>query len=330
VLTLGGELEQERLRSFSESRSSFGTSFGRSENERLNKAVFVNATGERGLLALNAGARLEDNERFGTGLTFQAGAAAHLPRRAGTRLRASLGTAIKEPSFFENFATGFVLGNADLDPERSFSWEVGLEHEISPGFRLEATYFDQAFEDLIQYTFVPPSPGDPNYYNVAGANSRGVELGVEGIIGVVEAGAAYTWLRTQVTNSGFDSGPSAELVDGAALLRRPSHSVSVRAAAAVTDVLRVHSSARYVGVRADRSFDPVTFSATREELSAYVLWAMGGEWDVLAADGRRPDVALSVRVENLLGESYQEAWGFDAPGRQLYVGLSLGVGGDPS
>ncbi|MDH3422035.1 MAG: TonB-dependent receptor, partial [Gemmatimonadota bacterium] len=142
VLTVGGELEAERQRSFSESSSSFGTSHGRSESERSNRAALVHATTERGVLALNAGARIEDNERFGGGITWQGGVSAHLPDRPGTLVRASIGTAIKEPSFFENFATGFVIGNPDLDPERSRSWEVGVEHALSELATLQVTYFD--------------------------------------------------------------------------------------------------------------------------------------------------------------------------------------------
>jgi len=327
ILTLGGEIEEERQRSFSEAASSFGTSYGRSESERLNRAVFVHATGESGVVALNAGGRLEDNERFGTGATWQGGVSAHLPGRPGTRLRASIGTAIKEPSFFENFATGFVIGNPNLDPERSRSWEFGLEQSVGEAVTLQATYFDQRIEDLIQYTYAPPVPGDPNYYNVAGAASRGVELDAGLRWGVLDADVTYTWLRTEVTNSGFDSGPGAELVDGETLLRRPTHTLAVRGSTSVGDRGRVTTSVSFVGVRADRSFDPITFAATREELPGYLLWTLGGEWDLLSADGRLPSVSVSVRAENLLDEAYHEAWGFAAPGRQLYLGVSMGLGG---
>jgi len=43
------------------------------------------------------------------------------------RLRVSVGRGFKEPTFFENFARGFVVGNPHLKPERSLSWEVGVE-----------------------------------------------------------------------------------------------------------------------------------------------------------------------------------------------------------
>lgn len=327
VVTLGGELEQERQRSFSESVSSFGTSYGRSDAGRLNKAAFVHLVSEPGPFSLSAGVRLEDNERFGRWVTWQAGASVRLPGLPGTRFRARAGSAIKEPTFFENFASGFVVGNPALDPERSRSWEAGVEQEIPDLGSIQVTYFDQSLRDLIQYTAAPPSPGDPNYFNVAGAASRGVEVDGSVRWAAFDAGASYTWLDTEVTDSGFDDGPGAELVEGERLLRRPTHTFALHAARTVADRGRVYSSLSYVGDRADRSFDPETFVATREELPAHALWTVGGEWRVIDASGGRPSVSLSARVDNLLDETYEEVWGFRAPGRQVYLGASVQLGG---
>jgi vitamin B12 transporter len=328
VLTVGGEVEEERQRSFSESTSAFGTSFGRSESERENLAAFAHLAGSRGVLAFNAGARVEDNERFGSGATWQAGVAAHHPSRARTRVRASIGTAIKEPTFFENFATGFATGNPELDPERSLAWEAGLEHALTDGVSLQVTYFDQRLEDLIQYTAAPPSPSDPNFYNVAEASTRGVEAGAELRLGGLEVGADYTWLDTRVENPGFDSGPEATFVDGEALLRRPTNTLALRATGPVSRRVRVHTRLSFVGERADRSFDPVTFAATRQRLESYLLWSLGGEWDVSPAGPGGLSVTLFARGENLLGASYEEVWGFRAPGRQMYIGARMAIGGD--
>jgi vitamin B12 transporter len=327
IVTLGGEIEEERQRSFSESTSAFGPFFGRSESGRENRAAFAHLTGEHGLLAFNAGARLEDNERFGTGATWQGGVSVHLPGSPGTRVRASMGTGIKEPTFYENFAAdGFSLGNPDLDPERSLAWEVGLEHALGDVI-IQATFFDQHLRDLIQYVFPASDPTEPNFYNVAEATAHGIELAADARIGILDAGASYSRLDTQVTDAGFDTGPGAYFVEGETLLRRPTHTFAMRAAAAPTERARLHSRASFVGSRADRRFDPSTFATTREELPAYLLLTLGADWGLLDATDRRPSVMLSVRGENLLDERYEEAWGFPAPGRQLYVGVSMGFGG---
>ncbi|MEX2047948.1 MAG: TonB-dependent receptor, partial [Gemmatimonadota bacterium] len=325
LLTGGAELEQERQRSFSESLSEFGPSSGRSESERENRALFLHATGDVGGIALHAGGRLEDNERFGTFATWQAGLSALVPG-TGARLRAAAGRALKEPTFSENFSTGFALGNPDLDPETSLAWEVGLERTVAEGrASARATYFSQSFRDLIQYTFAPPRPGDPNFFNVAAARSHGVEVDVGVRVGSVQGGAAWTWLDTKVTDSGFDSGAGATFVEGEALIRRPTHTWALRAETPVGARGRVHSRVSFVGARADRDF--ATFPAAPVELPAYALWALGGEWRLWPEGSGRPDASLSVRAENVLDRRYEEALGFRAPGRQLYLGLSVGFGG---
>ncbi|MGE0159311.1 MAG: TonB-dependent receptor plug domain-containing protein [Gemmatimonadales bacterium] len=326
VFTVGGEVEEERQRSFSESLSGFGPFYGRSEAERVNLAAFAHASSERGPVSLSLGGRLEDNERFGNIATWQAGLTARLPGRPGTRLRVAAGSAIKEPTFAENYATGFALGNPDLDPEWSLSWEVGLEHDVLPGAAsVSVTYFDQRFEEMIQYTFAPPTPTSPNYFNVGAASARGVETEVHGRAGSVDLGGAWTWLDTEVTDVGLEGAPGDLFVDGEPLIRRPEHSFSLSASSPVSTRARVHTRVARVGARGDRDFS--TFPATPVVTAAYTLWSAGAEYTVLDAAGGRPSLRLSLRGENLLDESYQEAFGFDAPGRQLYVGVSLALGG---
>jgi outer membrane cobalamin receptor len=80
-------------------------------------------------LVVIAGFRVDGNSAFGTHVTYQASAAYPFPTR--TKLRAAVGTGFKEPTFFENFANSpFAVGNPNLNPERSFSWEVGIEQGL--------------------------------------------------------------------------------------------------------------------------------------------------------------------------------------------------------
>jgi vitamin B12 transporter len=325
VVTAGFEYEEERQRSFSETLSSFGPSQGRSESERLNLGYFLHAAGSVQSVAFSGGGRLEDNERFGRIVSWQAGATWRAPGGWGTLVRASVGRAIKEPTFFENFATGFALGNPDLDPERSRSWEAGIEQALVDGaLTLRATWFDQEFGDLIQYTGAPPALGDPNFYNVAEASSRGMEIDVDGRRGVMHGGASWTWLDTKVLDAGFDEGAGATFVEGERLIRRPSHTASVRAGVSLADVT-VTAEGRFVGKRDDRDF--ATFPASPTVLPSYALVSVGGTWTISHAAGRRPGFALEVRSENLLDEAYQEVLGFRAPGRGIYVGGRVMLGG---
>jgi vitamin B12 transporter len=240
-------------------------------------------------------------------------------------VRGAAGTGIKEPTFFENYATGFATGNPDLDPERSTSWELGVEQSVFEGaLQLSGAWFDQEFQDLIQYTFSPPNPGDPNYFNIAEARARGVEAGVLVSSGNLNASGDVTWLDTEVIDSGFDSGEGATFVEGERLLRRPHLVLGGSAGYRVDGRGVLRASLRRVGEREDRDFS--AFPATPVTLDAYTLVGVGGEVTVLdGVDG--PALAVTLRADNLLDAEYQEVFGFAAPGRQFYLGVRVGLGG---
>ena len=321
--TVGMELSDQEQRSFSESMSQFGPSNGESQNERWNRAGFAHLVSDVAALNLNAGVRVEDNELFGRSTTWQVGAS--WPYSTSGRVRGAAGTGIKEPTFFENYASGFALGNPDLDPERSTSWEIGVEQDVFRGaLQISGTWFDQGFQDLIQYTFSPPTPGDPNYFNIAEASARGVELGVLVSSGSLTASGDVTWLDTEVIDSGFDSGEGATFVEGERLLRRPHLVLGGSVGYRVDGRATLRAAVRQIGEREDRDFS--TFPATPVTLQAYTLLSAGGEFALL--DGAAgASLALTLRADNLLGAEYQEVFGFAAPGRQLYVGARVGLGG---
>jgi vitamin B12 transporter len=322
-LTLGGELEQQRVRSFSASRSAFGDSNGRSTNARDNQAVYGHLTANAGPVDGNAGIRFEDNEFFGGFTTWQVGAS--LAATGSTRFRGVVGRAIKEPTFFESFAAGFARGNPDLQPEIATSWELGVEQSLLDGaLVLQATGFRQSFQNLIQYTSAPPGPGDPNYYNVARADSRGLELSGQASLGKVLIFGDITLLDTEVVDSGFDSGPGASFVEGQPLLRRPARSGRIGIGAPLGQRLRVDGVLRHVGQRDDRDFN--AFPAEPVTLEAYQMVDLSLSASVLRPGEGRPGIDLTLRAENLTDQEYVEVFGFRTPGRGIYLGGRIGWG----
>ena len=261
--TLGLEFESQSQRSFNESLSAFGPSNGQSENDRWNRGSYGHIVTSTGPLSLNGGLRVEDNERFGQFITWQLGLTYSFS--ASGHLRGFAGSAIKEPTFFENYATGFARGNPNLDPERSSSWELGIDQELLDGsLNLHATYFDQTFRDLIQFTFSLPDPTDPNYFNVAEADSRGIEASATVLLGAFAVAGDFTWTDTEVVDAGFDEGPGASFIEGESLLRRPrrvlsgSVSYTVDRRATVSATLPVRRQPRRPGLQRvpDSSGDP--------------------------------------------------------------------------
>ena len=266
---------------------------------------------------------MDDNERYGTFTSWQLGGTWQPSPSLG--IRATSSRSVKEPTFFETFATGFARGNPDLDPERARSWEVGLDAELPvPGMRLRTTWFDQRMDDLIQYTGTPPDPNGPNYFNLASARARGLETTLELRRGPVRMDGSWTWLDTEVLDPGADEGPGAAFVEGEALLRRPSATWSLGAGWALSPALRFVADLQGVGQRADRDFS--TFPADRVDLASYLLLGAGVQWTARAADGRSTGLRVGLRGRNLLDESYREVVGFPAPGRALEVSAELLLG----
>jgi vitamin B12 transporter len=324
TLTAGAEFEGQRVRSFNESLSQYGPSTGRSEFDRSNRAGYVHGLMGVGPVSVQAGLRYDDNDQFGGSATWQVGGS--WSPAAATRLRASAGTGVKEPTFFEAFATGFTVGNPELEPERSRTLEVGVEQSVAGDrLRVRATLFRQDLEDLIQYTFTPPTPGGANYFNIAAARSQGLEVGVEARTGAVSWTADWTRLDTEVVDAGFDEGPSATFVEGGPLLRRPRDQVRVGGVWRGAGRLGLDVALRYVSARDDRDFS--SFPAEPVVLAAYTTVDAGVDLRVVDPAGRRAGLTVFARAENLLDTEYREVFGFDAPGRGLYLGGRVQIGG---
>jgi vitamin B12 transporter len=323
VLTVGGAVEWQRERSADETLSEFGPSGSSFDATRTNGGLYaqVQAT-PIAPLAVTVGGRLDENSAFGTFVSYRAGARYVLP--TGTRVRGAAGKGFKEPTFFENFAAGpFARGNPDLRPERSQSWEIGIEQALWNGtVVVAATYFDQKFRDLVQYSFGSPDPSDPDFFNVAAAAAAGIEaeLTVTAPLGLRITGA-YTYLRTEVVDAGEGGGVGSALEEGARLLRRPTHGVSVVARQQIRNRGSVSATVRYVGDRDDLDFG--TFPAARVTLPWYVRVDIAAEVRVWRAVGEHPAVGLTGRLENLFDTGYREVHGFLTPGRTIAVGLKV-------
>src|SRR5690606_36967055 len=103
---------------------------------RENIAGYAQYLGDYGRWSYTFGARIDENSAFGTFSTGRAALAYRLSDRLTARI--SGGSAFKAPSFFENFAEGFTLGNPTLRPEQARSGEVGLEARMADGVTLRA------------------------------------------------------------------------------------------------------------------------------------------------------------------------------------------------
>jgi vitamin B12 transporter len=325
TLLMGGvALDDQAERVASEFDFGFGPSTDLSDTSRTNWGYYLQGTVTPvSWLRLTAGGRLDDNERFGTYWTWRASAIAFAART--TRVRAAGGTGFKEPSFFENFGGSGIVGNPDLQPERSTSVEGAVEHDLAAGrVTLGVTGFIQRFRDLVQFTFAVANPGvDPNYVNIAKADANGIEAALEvRNLGPVSGRVSYTWLDTNVEDAGFSVGADEEFVQGLPLIRRPEHSFSAQAGTIWRSRVQLGAVLTYVGARDDLRFAPFPDPTRRIELPSYVTVDLSSSVAVIPGGRRKPGLDLRGRVENLFNERYEQAAGFPARGRVILVGVS--------
>ncbi|CAN5611627.1 TonB-dependent vitamin B12 receptor [soil metagenome] len=322
VLTAGVERQWQTASTALESVSSFGIFTDSTDEERNNTGWYGQLHGGplHGV-ALTLGGRIDVNDAFGTFRTARAALSwTPLP---GARLHGSYGTAFKEPTFFESFATGFTRGNPDLEPEQARSGEAGLEYGFAEGaVTAGATWFHQRFRNLIQYTAAPP-PDAPNYVNIGAARAQGAELFLRGEHKHLSWSAGYTLTQTRVLDEGF--GADVAFQAEQRLLRRPEHQATISAGYRIGDGLRILADARHAGERDDLDFtDPAQWQGIRTVLPAHTVIDVGAEYAILR--GRSSSLELTARLRNVTDERYQEIFNFPTAGRVLQVGVRAGVG----
>lgn len=266
-------------------------------------------------VVLVGGLRVDEHSEFGTELTYQVSAAYFLA--GGTKLRAALGTGFREPLWGELFSTLWTVGNPDLDPERSLTWELGVEQRLwEDRLRLEGVIFSSRFKDLIEYNSIPPE-GESNFFNVEEARAHGLEFSATvTLLPAWTFGAVYTWLRSEVTDAG--AGIFGFFAEDEPLHRRPEHKVRL-----FGQYRRGRFDGRvdlhHVGARAD--LDWTAWPPGRVDNPAYTKVNVAFSYTLIETERRM--LELFGRVENLFDEDYEEVYGFEAPGFAAFGGIRM-------
>lgn len=310
TFTLGGTLERQHELS--------------PDADRHNSAGYVELLRSAGLTTAAVGARLDHSSTYGDFGTYRLTLSRILP--GALKLRGTLGTAFREPSFAESFDTPYSVANPNLRPERTTSWEASLEHELAAGgATLGATYFHQRFADLIDYFYNAATPSQSEYENIARARSAGVEAEARlAPVHGISADANYTWLDTKVLQSGFDPSPDATLVQGGPLLRRPKHSASLGIGYARPDGLSATARATYVGARDDRLFHGApTFDTQAVTLDPYTKLDLSLVAPLSPVARQLKPLDLTFRIDNVFDAHYQSVAGYATPGRTIGVGARV-------
>ncbi|TEU24722.1 TonB-dependent receptor plug domain-containing protein [Alkanindiges illinoisensis] len=136
-------------------------------------------------LSTQAGVRVEDDDKYGTHTVGQLAGRFQLAPQ--TSVYANIGSAFKAPtanelyylsSYTYNGVTYITLGNPDLKPEESLSYELGIDQNIKQGLDVYLSAYQTKVKNLIDYVSGFPSPIS-TYENVSKAKFTGGEAGLK-------------------------------------------------------------------------------------------------------------------------------------------------------
>lgn len=308
----------------------FGTQIGRRTIESTDRGDHSNlSAGFYGVLSYElvpnlttvTSLRLEYDDNFGVEFLPQLSLAYN---RNALTLRASAGKSIRAGDFTERFISSQIpelspgrnIGNPDLEAEKAYAFDAGVDAYLKGGFKLSGTVFYRLGENMIDYILTNSDqidnvtnlkPGEDYFYptNVSQSNTFGIIASVEETFSIgdhvnLKWGMNYTFLET----SNSTGAVSKYLAD------HPTHNFNFMA-----------------GVRAS-IFD----------LNLYSQWIRRNEESVAAINADIfPNYSIThlkldvkpfgdkfsffMKVHNLFGADYQEVLGAQMPGRWVMGGI---------
>ena len=330
------------------------------------------------------GTGIENNQVYGKAVTPRASVAYYAFRPtttqflSGTKLHASFGKGIEEPSVAEQVSSLYgtlqalpggaaiasKYGIQPLGGEYSRTYDAGVEQQFGNGRgRVNLSWFHNQFNNILEYVYssglvelgVPPSLlnnatyfpyGASAYVNSLAYRAEGAELESEfRLTSHLFARAGYTYLDARVqrsfssdalspnynTSFNFPNIPIGNYgpLDGARPFRRAPHS-GYFALQYTHDRFNAQLNGALVGRRDDSTFlggsDPNYGNSlllpNRNLDGAYQNLTLSADYRITHR------VTTYASLQNLLNESYQEAFGFPALPITIRGGFKLTFGGE--
>ena len=260
-------------------------------------------------------ARYDDNSDFDSAVSGRLSLAYRLS--STTVVRANLGTGRKAPTFIERFGffPGQFTGNPDLRPEKSKSFDLGIDRLLfDNAVEIQLAVYYQNLEDEINgFVFDP----DAFLFTAENIDGDSIRKGVEAaatfnLAENLSFGGSYTYTdSTENDRSGNDVRE----------LRRPRHSGSLNGSFRFLDErAKLTVVADYGGTSTDIFFPPFPLPPEIVSLDSFWLLGLTASYDI------SQNTNIFVRANNLLDEDYEQVYGYRTPGRSAFVGVRLGFG----
>jgi len=259
------------------------------ETGRNLAAVFGQYSLEYEALRVDGGVRYDHNQQFGDVTTYNIGASYEIV--PDLVVRSSYATGFRAPTFNELYYPGFA--NPDLQPEKSRSYEVGLNWQISAATSLDLALYRNELRDAIMSTA-------PSYlpYNVARAQVTGFE-----------ATLAHRFDDQWGVKGVLDFKRPIDEENDTDLAYRERFKATAEVNYTPFEGLDLTGRVFYGGARyAD--------AANTRKLGSYVTA------DFVALYAIDKQSKLKFSVENIFDKDYQTTSGYIAPGRTFNIGLT--------
>lgn len=244
-----------------------------SENSRWNRAAFIQHRFKGEWFSTELGLRHDDNQQFGAQNSWSG--TLTLPVNSDNDVLLSYSEGFRAPTFNDLYYPDTRYSNPNLQPETSKSYELQWRSQLSDSSRLEASLYRTDLKDAIIL-----DGGKPQ--NVATARINGFEAALKQEL--------FGWQG----NLGLSIIDPRDRTSGHTLARR---------------------ARRTLNLDLDRQFDQLSLGASwqaisssydaednKNRLAGYYLVGLRSGWAL------NREVALSLKVDNLLDRRYTRAW----------------------
>jgi vitamin B12 transporter len=276
-------------------------------------------------LSVTSSLRLQFDSFGNTDLLPQLSAAFNL---SSITFRSSVGRAIRTGDFTERYVSSAIpdllplrnIGNPDLEPERSATFDFGFDWSPLQNVRFSPTFFYRSSSNLIDYaltnsSYIQNAPNllpDEDYFyamNISSSSAKGLEFLTHGTLNIgttraISAQGGYTYIHTTT-----DSETASRYI-----ANHPSHQISA-GLQFTSSWFSIHSQSNY-NVRSPEAAQLVD----GEVPSSYFLTHLR-----MTVSPFQSGISFYTRIMNLTDTEYQEILGAPMPGRWVMGGVQLSL-----
>ncbi len=241
--------------------------------------------------SFSIGIRHDINSKYDNETTFKVSGGYRI--NDNFRIHSSVGTGIKNPTLDVLSYNGDNGYSNDLKTESSLGADLGILFETSnKNHSLNVTYFQREIKDSLEFNL-----NNYSYYNIDRAKKiKGLELSYKGKVNdKFSLNANYTYTKSKEETGKYSN-------------RIPKSQASISAVYKPTDAIKLNSTIRYIGSRADGD----------EKMKSYAVADFGVSYKF------NKSYKVYFKVNNAFDKKYENVREYSADGRNFFLGFKAG------